>query len=283
MIVSILKSNSIMVYLLLVILGLIILRVYFERYHFQDNRINNLVINMDSFIGKEEYDENNSLVSYFDNATMAIMADGHGKNLVGRKSSEIAVRTFEEVFRNFDILDNINYFFKRSFNLANKEILKTIDDELGGTSVACALIKSDLLHYALAGNVKIFLYRNKEIIPLSEGHTVDIYAKKSFYNGKLCREKAIEALKNKRLLNYLGEDGFKEIEIYDIPIKLKKNDIVILMTNGIYESIPLIKVEEILEGNFNNSCEKLEKEFEKNTSHKKENGSIILMQYKTNN
>lgn len=283
MTLSILESSNAIIYLLLIILVLIVLRIYFERYHhFKDNKINNLTVNMDSFIGKEEYDENSSLVSYFNNTTMAIMADGHGKSFVGRKSSDIAVRTFDEVFRSFNILDNINYFFQRSFNLANKEILKAIDDQVGGTSVACALVKSDLLHYALAGNVKIYLYRDNEIIPLGEGHTVDVYAKKGFYNGKLCRDKALVALKSKRVLNHLGEDGFKEIEIYDVPVKLKDDDIIILMTNGIYESIPLIKIEEILGENFNNTCEKLENEFVKSTRHTKENGSIILMKYKTN-
>lgn len=281
MTLSILENNSFIIYLGLFILTLIILRTFLKGNHVKDNRINNLLVEMDSFIGEEEYDENNFLVSDFKNITMAVMADGHGKNFVGAKSSKIAVKTFDDVFRGFNVLDNMNYFFQRSFNLANKEILKYIDDEIGGTSLACAIIKSGLLHYALAGNVKIYLFRNKEIIPLGEGHTVDIYAKKSFYNGKLCKEKALKALKNKRLLNYLGEDGFNEIEVYDEPIKLKRNDIIILMTKGIYETVPFMKLEEILEENFNSACKKIEKEFKKNKNHRKENGSIILMKYKT--
>ncbi|WXR61489.1 PP2C family serine/threonine-protein phosphatase [Peptostreptococcaceae bacterium AGR-M142] len=245
-----------------------------------NNIINNLKIDMIDFVGNKEFLETNNLVSHFNNNIMAVMADGHGKNFVGKKSSKVAIQTFDHLFRTYKNLNNINYFFKNAFNRANKEILKYIDDEMGGTSLSCAVVKEGYLYYAVCGNVNISIFRNDEIIPLSEGHTIDVYAKDKYYKGQLQKQVALQALKDKRLLNYLGQDGFKDIEYYDRPVKLKKDDVIVILNSGISEIIPLLKIEEILSNNFDNACYKIKKEFEKRRDYKEDNGSVILMKYK---
>ena len=44
-------------------------------------------------------------------------------------------------------------------------------------------------------------------------------------------------LHEKRVYHYLGKDGFKEMELYEKPIRLKKDDMVAIFSNGMYESI----------------------------------------------
>ena len=53
--------------------------------------------------------------------------------------------------------------------------------------------------------------------------------------GTITRQQALELLENKRLYNYIGQDGFEEIEFFDTPVRLKEKDIVVLMSDGLYE------------------------------------------------
>ena len=55
-------------------------------------------------------------------------------------------------------------------------------------------------------------------------------------------------LENRRLYNYLGQDGFQEIEFFDTPVFLKEKDIVVLMSDGIYEGMDWKTIEEALAG-----------------------------------
>lgn len=55
-------------------------------------------------------------------------------------------------------------------------------------------------------------------------------------------------LENRRLYNYLGQDGFQEIEFFDTPVLLKEKDIVVLMSDGIYEGMDWKTIEEALAG-----------------------------------
>ena len=69
--------------------------------------------------------------------------------------------------------------------------------------------------------MKIAVYRKGALIPLSTGHTIDMLAEGRFMEGAITREQALNMLENKRLYNYLGQDGFEEIEFFDTPIYLK--------------------------------------------------------------
>ena len=100
----------------------------------------------------------------------------------------------------------------------------------------------------MAGNVKIAVYRNGSLVPLSSGHTIDVLVEERFMEGSITRENALMMLENRRLYNYLGQDGFQEIEFFDTPVLLKEKDIVVLMSDGIYEGMDWKTIEEALAG-----------------------------------
>ena len=108
------------------------------------------------------------------------------------------------------------------------------------------LIIDNYLYYAVAGNVKIAVYRNGSLIPLSSGHTIDVLVEDRFTEGSITREDALMMLENRRLYNYLGQDGFQEIEFFDTPVFLKEKDIVVLMSDGIFEGMDWKTIEEML-------------------------------------
>lgn len=197
-------------------------------------------------IGTRQMQEDQYAVCYTAHGLLGVLADGMGKKYGGKIAGKIAVETFKKIFTSYNAFDNPVYFFNRAFHQANKEILKQIDEGRGGASLAAVVLKEQQLYYAVVGNVKIAVFRNDNLVPVSAGHTVNILAEQGYYEGNLTREDALTLLDNHRLYNYLGQDGFKDIEIFDTSIQLQPKDIVVIMSDGVYEGLDWKEIEEVL-------------------------------------
>ena len=198
----------------------------------------------------------------------------------GRIASQTAVSTFSDIFASYNAFENPQYFFKKAFNSANKEILKVLDcGGRGMASLSSAIIYNNKLFYASVGNVKIYVYRNGDLVPMTTGHTLDALARKEFLRGKITKEEALYLLDKQRVYNCLGQDEFCDLEIFDTPVTLIKNDIVILMTDGVYDLLSYKELEQVL--NKPISCNEIAYEIiEKVNLSKqqdKDNASIILL------
>lgn len=194
-------------------------------------------------IGRRQVQEDHYGVSRTTQGLLAVLADGMGRNYGGKIAAKIAVNTIETIFTADNAFENPIYFFKRSFHAANREILKELDEGRGGASVAAAVIRDDKLFYACVGNIKVAIYRNGSLVPVSTGHTYDVLAEAQYYRGELTREDAQKMLKSRRLYNYLGQDGFQDIEFFDTPIVLEARDVVVLMSDGVFEGITWREIE----------------------------------------
>ncbi|BCZ45174.1 serine/threonine phosphatase stp [Clostridium gelidum] len=232
-------------------------------------------------IGYEEIQEDYADIIAEAYGTLAVLADGLGKNEAGKISSIVAVKTIIKMFKEEGNVDKITYFFNKVFKKVNHEIIKRVEKDKGGASVLSAIVKDNLLYYALVGDAMLAVFRDKELIRLSEGHAISEVAKREYYNGKLQKLQALYALKEKKLLYYMGQESFKNIEICESPIELYKNDIVVLMSRGVYEGLSWIELEEILKAKRFSVEEKCKEIMEtvKNNDLNNCNGSIVLMKY----
>lgn len=211
---------------------------------------------------------------------MAVLADGAGKTYGGRIAAKTAVNVCMDIFRDYNAFNNPQYYFRKAFHCANKEILKEVESENRGTaSVGCVLIRAGYLYYALAGNVKIGVFREGTLVPVSAGHTVAVLAEQKFKEGKISRQDALQLLENHRLYNYLGKDEFRDIEYFDAPIRLKEDDIVVLMSDGVYDLLGSREIEEVLQTTAD--CQEkalgIIEKVNHDATENKDNASIILV------
>lgn len=231
-------------------------------------------------IGTRQVQEDDYGICQSSEGFLAVLADGMGKNYGGKVSARIAVDTMKKMFANYQAAENPAYFFQKAFRQVNREILNELDDGRGGASLSAVLIKDNFLYYAVAGNVKIAVYRNGNLIPLSTGHTIDMLVEDRFKEGVITREDALTLLENKRLYNYLGQDGFQEIEFFDTPIKLKEKDMIALMSDGLYEGIQWKTIEELLAGK--RKCQQKAYEIiemiNAGSRKEKDNASLVLVE-----
>jgi Serine/threonine protein phosphatase len=219
-------------------------------------------------------------VQFHQNAAgiLAVIADGIGKENTGKVAAQIAADTVVDAFCSYHILNNPNYFFRTTFLEAHSRIQRTLGERRGGACMGVVFTDGKQLFYGLAGNVQIALFRNGELIPISKGQTLNVLAKEAYKDGLLSKKETIWSMAETRVWNYLGKDGFQEIEIPSLSISLKKQDIVFLASRGLWEELSLVQIEDILLGNqtLQEKAEQLIRSVDTKESQEKENGSVIL-------
>lgn len=184
--------------------------------------------------------------AHYGDELLYVAAGGIGRSRKGLNAASEAVKTIVQIFEIAGCGENPAYFFQRAFQGANAAILARIVDGTAGASILCTIVRGGMLYYASSGNCRLSVYRHGDLIPLSEGHTLDVLAREAFRKGQLSRIDAIAALKEKRLYNFVGQDGFKRLELFDVPVALKQKDILLLATDGVSDFCTIRELEDIL-------------------------------------
>ena len=209
---------------------------------------------------------------------LAVLADGIGKENTGQVCGQIGMDTVLDAFESYRELHNPEYFFRTVFGEAHLRIQRTIGERYGGACLAAVFVSGRVLHYALAGDIRIALWRNQELIPLSKGHTLDVLAMHAYEEGRLSKREAVWSMEEKRCWNYLGMDGFHEIELPERPVRLRAKDRIVMVSKGIWQELSWAELEDILaagESCFKQAAQAV-REAEKKPGEDKENGSIVL-------
>lgn len=216
---------------------------------------------------------------------MAVLADGIGKENTGKVCAQIAVDTILDGYEPYRVLNNPEYFFRSTFHEANLRIQKTIEERKGGTCLGAVFLNGTAMHYALAGDLRIALLRSGELIPISQGQTLDVLAVRAYEAGRLSRKEAIWSMEEKRAWNYVGMDGFHEIEIAERPIRLKAGDLVFMASKGIWQELSWAEIEDILTEptGLQEKAERLVAEADRKPGASKENGSTLIIKAEVSN
>lgn len=211
---------------------------------------------------------------------LAVMADGIGKENTGKVCAGLAVKEFAEAFSFYKAIHNPEYFFERTMYSIHMKMQKVLEERHGGASVGVVFLREGKLYYAMAGQIKIALLRSGELIPLSEGQTISVLAQRAYKNGKISRQETIWSMEDEGVWNYVGKDGFHQMEVYEIPVELKKGDLVVMMTKGIFEEVSYAELEKILVSPAFTAQEKADRIIRKaewSDTQDKENGSIMVL------
>lgn len=233
---------------------------------------------MAQYIGTREKQDDSFDSEKNGDITFAIVADGIGGFMDGDMASRIAVDTFMENYRNNEVRDNINYFFQSSAMSANEKIRKKFGDTPCGTTVVAALVLGRQLYYTSIGDSIISVFRNGRLIPINTKQNVESWLEEQYISGKITREQALGNKKNRRLMNYVGYDGFKAPEISEKPVELKSGDKVLLYSDGV-ELLTQIEMENILSGKMNvqNMAEEIIRKIMNKKAKNKDNSTVIIL------
>lgn len=210
---------------------------------------------------------------------MAVLADGIGNQNTGRVCAQLAADTILDRYEPYHVLNNPDYFFKSTFAEAHRRIQMTIGERRGGACLAAVFAGQGHLYYAAAGDVRIAIKRRGELIPLNQGQTINVLAAEAYRSGDISRQAAIWSMDEKRVWNYLGMDGFREIELCGLPVRLKQNDTILIASKGIFEELSWGEMEDILlnGASVQEQAEEMVRKAEAKSNPEMDNGSVLLL------
>lgn len=178
-------------------------------------------------------------------ALLVMLADGSGEH--GDIAAKISVDTFRELFINKAAVDKPQYFFRRAANATNKKILNVLEERQGYSSVAAVVISDSKMFYSLVGNCRVAVFRNGDLIPVSEGQTIDVLARHRYEEGRISKLQTLALLDRHRLYNVLGQDAFQEIELFSKPLAITKKDLLVIFSEGVSNILRWKELEDILD------------------------------------
>ncbi|MBR5912815.1 MAG: protein phosphatase 2C domain-containing protein [Selenomonadaceae bacterium] len=211
---------------------------------------------------------------------LMLLADGIGAN--GEVAAKLSVDTFRDLFNDPNSINKPQYFFKRAANASHKRITNTLEERQGETSIAAVMVKGEELFYSLIGNCRVAVLRNGDLVPVSEGQTIDVLAQHRYNEGRISKQETLDLLSKHRLYNVLGQDSFKDIELVSAPLVLNQKDLIVLMSQGVFNTLRWVEIEEVLSRN--SSPQTLAEEIIKLVNNSpmvdKDNASIIICRRK---
>lgn len=263
------------------IILLIIIRKIVENIEFEEKVM--IEIGNDQTIGSRKEQDDYFATAESVNGTIAVLADGISGLANGRMASSVAVNTFIQEFKRLPSLSNIDHFFKKAALISNDMILENLNGSNGGTTLVSAVIDNDgYLYWSAVGDSVISIFRQGEFIPVNQKHIFETVLKERYISGEISHLEMEENPLKKRITNYLGYEGFKNIDVGTKPIKLEKGDKVCLYSDGIYNTLTEVEMEKILSQNSppQDIAEKMIEAVEQKQYKKQDNASIVILEKK---
>lgn len=213
---------------------------------------------------------------------LGVICDGMGGMNGGEQASALAVQMLAEQFYE-DSLEDIPFFLK---NMAYKmdEAVYQIQDNgkrlQAGSTVVAVVLDECKLHWLSVGDSKLYLYRKGEMICPIQEHNYGMILNEKMINGQMSEEEYREEMKRgNALISYLGLGGISRMELNISPFFLEPGDQILLCSDGLYRSVAVERIREILSQNSSEQekADMLVEEAEKNGREKQDNTSVILI------
>ena len=182
---------------------------------------------------------------------LAIVADGMGGMALGKESSEIAVKTFLEVYAEKEVGESIPAALDRCLHRANRSVNRKaaeagVEGEAGTTLVA-AVIHGKRLYRISAGDSRIYLFRDNKLQQLTQDYNYGRVLDRMVENGEIGRAEAASHPSRAALTSYLGKAELDEYDQpTDVPIELKPGDKVLLASDGLFGFLPEADIETLM-------------------------------------
>lgn len=204
-----------------------------------------IIIGNAQTIGRRQKQEDSFATAETEYGTIAVVADGIGGLSNGKLASSLAVQAVVEEFQKGDMTANPEYFFQTAARKANRVVKNAFGDIPGGTTLMIVVIVRAVLYFGFTGDSMVGIYRKKRFIPLNTKQNVAAFLEQKYLEGEITREAAEEIPNQKRLMQYIGRDGFSNIEVEERPVLLKKGDRICVYTDGV-ETLTQIEMEQFL-------------------------------------
>lgn len=212
--------------------------MYLEEDNYLINEKNDhLMVGIYSTVGNRDDQQDSAGYSISEDKALIVICDGMGGQKVGKRASKTAVEMLLESFESSEessLIDTVNKI--------DQEINSWTDDDgqplRSGTTMAMILIDKDELHWISVGDSRIYLYRSGEMAQITTDHIYEIALKENRDAGLISNEFYQQEQENSdNLISFLGVGGLPLVDSNSSPFSLKKDDRIVIMTDGLYKNL----------------------------------------------
>lgn len=181
-------------------------------------------------------------------AVWALVCDGMGGAKGGREASQGACNVIENFFQEQYAQCGAGQeepFLKKALLYANRFVFQKAAHEEAlagmGTTAVCALVRSGNVYLCHAGDSRAYLIRDGKLTQLTHDHS---YVQELVDCGTITEEEAEHHPQKNIITKALGVDYRLEPEF--TAAKLKREDRLLLCTDGLTNMVPVEEMEEML-------------------------------------
>ncbi len=167
---------------------------------------------------------------------LAVVADGMGGLSNGAVYSRAAVQAALHSFNTEAPEKDDEATLLRVLKRAREAVADTGRTD-GGTTFIAVLIRDRLLHFVSVGDSRISLMRNGGLIQLNREHVYGRELDDLALNGLLSSEEAASDRQRHAITSYLGKQDSMSVDRNIQAISLFSGDKIILMSDGVYNSL----------------------------------------------
>jgi len=183
------------------------------------------------------------------NGHLFVVCDGMGGAVGGKRASSIAVNKIVE-YIDREVYSNKNFALSQAIHSANKNIYAQAqaNPRLRGMGTTCCalLIANTEIYFAHVGDSRIYLYSDEELFHLTKDHS---YVMKLLEQGVITVEESYTHRDKNRILRALGVQSNVEPTLPMMPVSLKKNDMILIFSDGLNDMVDDHSILEILSDN----------------------------------
>lgn len=221
-------------------------------------------IGVSSTTGKvRDINQDSYFCSEFNDINVFAVADGMGGHNAGEVASRIAVETIKDLLYNFreDLINGkieVSEFIKKLLEEANKNIFIEAEENIKlkgmGTTITLVFVLENEILIGHVGDSRAYIFSNNELIQITEDHSLVAELVK---NGTISEYEAINHPQKNVITRALGTD--KEIKVDIFNKKIKKDDVIILCTDGLTNLVSEERIKNVLNEhqNIQDACDTL--------------------------
>lgn len=238
--------------------------------------------------GKRSSQQDSIVVSKVngDKPIIALLSDGMGGMADGSRASTTCTQGIFNDFNNSLEIESYPRFLKSEIVKYDGIISDFCDENgkpirSGATLIAC-IVDKDNLFWATVGDSHLYIIRDNKIIQVNNDHNFMIDLNKKVKQGLITKQQALEDPHKDSLISFLGMNGVRIMDINEEPFKLKRDDIVIMCSDGLYRTLNDEVIREITrfyKGNIQNVCEKLITAVIDRDNPTQDNTSVVIIKY----
>lgn len=191
------------------------------------------------------FSDKDDLVFVAHGGVLAVVADGMGGMANGGEASQLAVRAFLHAYMAKQSDEAVPTAMQRAFDEANQSVINLshqVGEENVGTTLVAAVIHGNALHWISVGDSRLYLWRNGQLMRLSEDHIYANDLDRDAVNGNISREDAENHPERRSLTSYLGLALLDLIDCNPKPFPLFAGDRLLLCSDGLYATLEEVEI-----------------------------------------